>query len=491
MKRNILPLYLRVKGNILTHMSSRDMKVGDRLPSERELGASLGVSRVTVIAAMKELQEEGYLRKVPGSGTFVAKDMVHEDDYVLFPSIAAYARTEISYGLFHPSDAYLTQMRMFAGMFQLEHPDVKINLVPIRPNASQATDPYIAMIGSGEAPTVGEFYLHADYAAMNGLLPLEDRPDFRETLGQLDSRCVRTTTNADGDGHIHALPLKIATRALLVNTDLAKEAGIDPDFPPANWEDLAQWAQALGDYTRARGDGYYGLFAQRPHDWHSVIVHLPYLWEGGAPSRDNSIAGLLTLLDNPHTVRGLTFLQRLIKSGNCYLDINGVDMFASGRIGMLMGSSAWPVKLNRAMASSVEMMAIPIPSETGAPHPTVLGDFSLGIFRSAIKDEAQAEAAWEWIRFLLRKKQQMLITESEFTSPAARGLPSPLSGNARLAAFSELLETGIPQYDFPDIRKAYSLFGVELKRVLFEGASPAEGLRLSSKKIREYLIDHG
>lgn len=44
---------------------------GSRLPSERELCRQLGVSRVSLREALRALQYAGYLRIVPGRGTFV------------------------------------------------------------------------------------------------------------------------------------------------------------------------------------------------------------------------------------------------------------------------------------------------------------------------------------------------------------------------------------------------------------------------------------
>ena len=50
--------------------------VGDSIPSERQLGVDLGVSRLTVRAALDELVREGYLVRRRGSGTFVAEPKV-------------------------------------------------------------------------------------------------------------------------------------------------------------------------------------------------------------------------------------------------------------------------------------------------------------------------------------------------------------------------------------------------------------------------------
>jgi GntR family transcriptional regulator len=52
------------------------LSVGDAIPSERQLGTDLGVSRLTVRAALDDLVREGYLVRRRGAGTFVAQPKV-------------------------------------------------------------------------------------------------------------------------------------------------------------------------------------------------------------------------------------------------------------------------------------------------------------------------------------------------------------------------------------------------------------------------------
>jgi GntR family transcriptional regulator len=52
------------------------LSVGDAIPAERQLGIDLGVSRLTVRAALDELVREGYLVRRRGAGTFVAEPKV-------------------------------------------------------------------------------------------------------------------------------------------------------------------------------------------------------------------------------------------------------------------------------------------------------------------------------------------------------------------------------------------------------------------------------
>jgi GntR family transcriptional regulator len=53
-----------------------NLQVGDSIPSERQLTGDLGVSRLTVRAALDELVREGYLLRRRGAGTFVAEPKV-------------------------------------------------------------------------------------------------------------------------------------------------------------------------------------------------------------------------------------------------------------------------------------------------------------------------------------------------------------------------------------------------------------------------------
>ena len=53
--------------------------VGQAIPSERQLSADLGVSRLTVRAALDDLVREGYLIRRRGSGTFVSEPKIAQE----------------------------------------------------------------------------------------------------------------------------------------------------------------------------------------------------------------------------------------------------------------------------------------------------------------------------------------------------------------------------------------------------------------------------
>jgi len=66
------PLYEKVKDYILTNIGTGRWSKDRKLPSENELVASLGVSRMTIHRALRELTSAGFLVRIQGVGTFIA-----------------------------------------------------------------------------------------------------------------------------------------------------------------------------------------------------------------------------------------------------------------------------------------------------------------------------------------------------------------------------------------------------------------------------------
>jgi GntR family histidine utilization transcriptional repressor len=65
-------LYEKVKRHVMERIRVGEWSSGVRLPSENELVQTLGVSRMTVHRALRELSSQGLLSRVQGVGTFVA-----------------------------------------------------------------------------------------------------------------------------------------------------------------------------------------------------------------------------------------------------------------------------------------------------------------------------------------------------------------------------------------------------------------------------------
>jgi GntR family transcriptional regulator len=67
------PKYYRIKKELLEELASGKFGVGDEFYTEPKLQQRYGFSRGTVRKALDELQQEGYLIRMSGKGTFVAR----------------------------------------------------------------------------------------------------------------------------------------------------------------------------------------------------------------------------------------------------------------------------------------------------------------------------------------------------------------------------------------------------------------------------------
>ncbi len=66
------PRYQQLKDLIIQRISTGDLRPNDRVPSENELVEAQSVSRMTANRALRELNHEGYVKRIAGRGTFVS-----------------------------------------------------------------------------------------------------------------------------------------------------------------------------------------------------------------------------------------------------------------------------------------------------------------------------------------------------------------------------------------------------------------------------------
>lgn len=72
-RRSPMPYYFQLKELLAEEINSGRWPVGERLPSESELGRHFDVSRATVRQAIAQMENEGLVRPEKGRGTFVAR----------------------------------------------------------------------------------------------------------------------------------------------------------------------------------------------------------------------------------------------------------------------------------------------------------------------------------------------------------------------------------------------------------------------------------
>ena len=173
--------YLTVRDH-LRALISDELGVGDSIPSERELCAQFGVSRMTVRQAVDALVVEGLLERVQGRGTFVAQPKVDlqlrlasfpeemrrrgmEPDLRVLAAEATTATPQLAEALELPVGAdvyYLRRLRLADGLpMAVEENWVPAVLVPDLLDPEPAPSVYDALAARELTPTWGEDVIEA------------------------------------------------------------------------------------------------------------------------------------------------------------------------------------------------------------------------------------------------------------------------------------------------------------------------------------------
>ena len=84
-RRNQEKLYIQIMRLLVDEIGKQTWRVGERIPSENELGVRYGVSKITIRQALTNLAADGYLMKVQGADSFSRDEVkaalanAHED----------------------------------------------------------------------------------------------------------------------------------------------------------------------------------------------------------------------------------------------------------------------------------------------------------------------------------------------------------------------------------------------------------------------------
>lgn len=77
-KKPGVPLYLQIKEDLLSKIDAGVWPEQSMIPTEADLCAEYGVSKITVREAVKLLVRDGRLSRIPGKGTFITRPKIEQ-----------------------------------------------------------------------------------------------------------------------------------------------------------------------------------------------------------------------------------------------------------------------------------------------------------------------------------------------------------------------------------------------------------------------------
>ena len=78
--RSGVPVYRQLIDQVLGAIASGTLAAGDQLPTVRQVAVDLSINPNTVIRAYRELEIRGILTTQQGTGTFITRQEVKQDD---------------------------------------------------------------------------------------------------------------------------------------------------------------------------------------------------------------------------------------------------------------------------------------------------------------------------------------------------------------------------------------------------------------------------
>jgi multiple sugar transport system substrate-binding protein len=208
------------------------------------------------------------------------------------------------------------------------------------------------------------------------------------------------------DGRYYLVPIGVSTPAMYINEEAFQKAGLDPRNPPKTWAETRAAAEKL------RAAGYEGVL----WGWSITGNWIFQTMLENAGGRMASDDGYTVMFNREPGVRAAEYLAELAASKLMPVTDQTVQLFSSGRLGMLVDSSFQRVNLPKASRFPVRMASIPTPD--GRPGPLPAGGNGLMVLS---QDVTRLQAAWRFARFVTEPPVSLIVGENSGYTPANQG----------------------------------------------------------------------
>jgi len=302
--------------------------------------------------------------------------------------------------------------------FQELHPNIRI----ISASGLQVQGPasesglLMAMAG-GTAPDV--FYvnfrkLHS-YVEQNFLYPLDEYIAKDPSVLERIHPTIREVLNVNGK--IYCIPWYQCVMALYYRKDLYKEAGLDPNKPPRDWDEFYEYCKRLTIPEKGQyGFGFAGTPQGTSYHWCN------FLWQaGGEVVARNAKGEWRAVFNSPAGVTALKFYRKLVADewtresdgkrfrGVASRTTSYAQDMQQGKIAQWFAYST-DIVSNRSDFNPSLIGIAPLPAgPKGRANEINAGMWGMN---SQIKDPRVRDAAWEYIKFMGSEEADRVRTKA-------------------------------------------------------------------------------
>lgn len=407
--------------------------------------------------------------------------------------------------------------------FVRTHPHIKLNASSGLVLEGGGGSNELLGIAGGVSPDVFRLYyfkMHT-YIDQGFLLPMDKFIDTWEGEAEVPDQLWEVATGADGRryGAVFTWP----TNYLIYRRDLFRQVGLDPDRPPANWDELFEAAKRITRpdlrvataYNPEAGRGRYGLFLP----FNSVYNFSNFVWQADGEFIEKRDDGRWEAIFNQEGgVKALEFYKKLAwtkweRGGKRYTGVIRTGMgeaqgyresklFAKGEVAMvIMGLH----RLQDIVAENVvrleDVGIAALPAGPGGTRASIV-DGEVYCMASRLKDDpARQRAAWEYIKFMTSETARRIQTKVYVEGGAARFVQNPHwleqfgyqehfdeLDPQHVKAYDEALKYGRPEPYAPNYIAVIHELQDALGRVIQDpDADPAEELDKVAKHVNLHI----
>jgi len=196
-----------------------------------------------------------------------------------------------------------------AADFEKENPGIKLK--PIYSGSYQESiTKALTAVKSGDPP-VTSILLSTDMFTLideDAIVPFDDLIKTPDDQAWLRSFYPGFMENSQTGGKTWGIPFQRSTIVLYYNKDAFKEAGLDPNRPPANWKEQVEYAQKLTKRDASGKVTQWGI--QIPSSGFPYWLFQALAVQAGTNLMNS--AGTQTYYDRPEVIEGLTYWIDLV-----------------------------------------------------------------------------------------------------------------------------------------------------------------------------------
>jgi sn-glycerol 3-phosphate transport system substrate-binding protein len=218
---------------------------------------------------------------------------------------AAIAQTEISF--YYPVAVGGPITKIIDGLaadFEKENPGIKVK--PIYAGTYQETIVKALTAHKAGDPPVTSVLLSTDMFTLideDAIVPIDAVATSAEDRAWLKSFFPAFMMNSQTGGKTWGVPFQRSTVVLYWNRELFKEAGLDPNKPPATWQEMLDYAQKLTKRDGAGNTTQWGI--QVPSSGFPYWLFQGFTTQNGVELMN--AAGDTTFYDKPEVIEALQF----------------------------------------------------------------------------------------------------------------------------------------------------------------------------------------